>query len=208
MSKVITIAQQKGGSGKTTIAAQLAVAFAYKGKKTIVVDIDPQGSLTQWFTLRKEFFGEGNTKIDSIPFAGWKASSEIDKLKNSYDIIIVDSPPHTETETKTVIRAADLVIIPIQPSPTDLWASKATIEFAKSENKQILLLLNRTLPHSKIAKEIVSHLPDLPTISLGQRVVFATSMMDGRSVIEVEPSGPGSIELNEIVKKSLLLLKK
>ncbi len=134
VAKIITIAQQKGGAGKTTMAAQLAVAWAASGRQRVaVVDIDSQGSLTQWYNVRKERLGEENTKLTFAAISGWRVRSEIDRLKHTHDLIVIDSPPHTDSEARTAIRAADLVVIPLQPSPLDVWATSATIQICKQE---------------------------------------------------------------------------
>src|SRR5476649_1783169 len=103
-AKVITIAQQKGGAGKTTVAIHLAVAWKQCGKRVAVVDIDPQGSLTHWHKIREKCFGEGYTGLTFSALSGWRVGSEIARLKRNHDVIIIDSPPHTETETRTAIR--------------------------------------------------------------------------------------------------------
>ena len=97
MAKVITIAQQKGGAGKTTVAAHVAVALSQKGNRVAVVDIDPQGSLTHWHKLREERFGEGYTGLSFVHVSGWRVGSEVSRLSRSCDFVIIDSPPHTET---------------------------------------------------------------------------------------------------------------
>lgn len=199
MSKIITISQQKGGTGKTTLAAQLAVGFKNIYNKILIVDIDPQGSLSYWYNLRCDNLE--NPDIDSIKMAGWKASSELNRLKNSYDLILVDCPPHTDTDTKTVIRTADLVIIPLQASPTDLWATKTTIEFAQNEDKKIILVLNRVTHNSKLATVITQYLPNLPLLLLTQKVAFANSMMYGKAVIETEPNSSAAEELKKLVRQ-------
>jgi len=92
-AKVITIAQQKGGAGKTTLAIHLAVAWSQRGKRVAVVDIDPQGSLTYWHKLREQRFGEDYTGLTFSALSGWRVGSEIARLKRHHDIIIIDSPP-------------------------------------------------------------------------------------------------------------------
>lgn len=189
MAKVITIAQQKGGAGKTTISAHLAVAFSQRGKRTAIIDIDPQGSLSTWHRIRAEKFGEEYTGLTAVSSNGWKLQSEIANLADDNDIIIIDSPPHIEEDARGAIRVADLIIMPVQPSPTDLWATKATIEIAAQENIPAKILLNRVSTNSKLAKAVESDLKksigkDLLKTQVGNRVSFAASLVDGRTAME------------------------
>lgn len=135
MTKIITVGQQKGGAGKTTIAAHLAVSLAQAGNKVAIIDIDPQASLTYWHELRERKFGKNYTGLQFITSAGWRVESAVSSLIDKSDYVIIDAPPHTETETKSAIRISDLIIVPMQPSPTDLWATQNIIEFAYSEGK-------------------------------------------------------------------------
>ena len=130
-SYVITIAQQKGGAGKSTLAAHLAVALS-KSAKVAVIDTDPQQTLTKWNIIRENSTKSKLANFDIVYANGWKVSNEIARLQHA-DIIIIDSPPHMESETKSAIRAANLVIVPCQPSPNDLWATNSTIEIIKKE---------------------------------------------------------------------------
>ena len=166
--KVITIAQQKGGAGKTTIAAHLAVSLAQTGKRVAIIDIDPQGSLTNWHSLREKKFGIGYTGLNFVTSAGWRVESAINNLRGNVDYVIIDAPPHTETESKTAIRASNLIIVPMQPSPTDLWATSTTTEFAQSEKIPAKILLNRyqrSLSHS-LSNTFSTFLP----LSLSKRI--------------------------------------
>src|SRR5690242_7381521 len=119
-AKIITIAQQKGGAGKTTIAAQLAVAYAAAGKRVGMVDIDPQGSLAMWFEVRKALVAENGAGVTFVQASGWRLSNELDRLNRDLDLILVDSPPHAETDVRIAVRAADMIMVPMQPSPMDL----------------------------------------------------------------------------------------
>lgn len=198
MVKVITVAQQKGGAGKTTIAAHLAVSLAQTGKRVAIIDIDPQGSLTNWHSIREKKFGIGYTGLNFTASAGWRVESAISKLKHDFDFVVVDAPPHTDTESKTAIRASDLIIIPMQPSPTDLWATGVTIEFAKSENINAKILLNRFNPQSKITKQIIAQIPgDVLTSSLGNRVAFSSCFLNGITVTESDPSSVAAQEVRD-----------
>lgn len=207
MSKVITIAQQKGGAGKTTVAAHLAVALAQKGNRVAILDIDPQGSLSHWHSIREKRFGEGYTGLTHVAVSGWRVASEVSRMRKQADFIIIDSPPHTETEARTAIRAADLIIIPVQPSPTDLWATKPTLELANAEKVPVRVLLNRVSANSKIAAKIADELADLADTTLGNRVLFASALMEGRGVTEAEPNSAAANEMKNLVKEVLKIFK-
>ncbi|MFW0776953.1 MAG: ParA family partition ATPase [Rickettsiales bacterium] len=207
MAKIITIAQQKGGAGKTTLAAHIAIALSQRGNRVAAIDIDPQGSLSYWHNIREERFGEGYTGITFNALSGWRVGSEVARLKKSQDYVIIDSPPHTETEARAAIRSADLIVIPIQPSPTDLWATKATLELAKTERTAVRVVLNRVNPNSKLANVIADELPELAENTIGNRVLFASSLMEGRTATEIAPTSPASREIKKLVKELLLLVQ-
>jgi len=206
MAKIITVAQQKGGAGKTTVAAHIAVALSQKGNRVAVIDIDPQGSLSCWHKIREEKFGEGYTGLTFNALTGWRVGSEVARLRKSQDFIIIDSPPHTETEARAAIRAADLIIVPVQPSPTDLWATKATLELAKIEKIPVRVVLNRVSANSKLASIIANQLPELAETTIGNRVLFASSLMEGRTATELEPAGIAAREIKNLVKEILNLV--
>jgi chromosome partitioning protein len=119
--------------------------------------------------------------------------------------VIIDSPPHTETEARTAIRAADLIIIPVQPSPTDLWATKATLELAKNERIPVRVVLNRVPANSRLAATIAAELPELADTTLGNRVLSASSLLEGRSATEVDPTSAAASEVKSLVKEILKL---
>jgi chromosome partitioning protein len=205
--KVITIAQQKGGAGKTTVAAQLAVAAAGLGRRVALVDIDPQGSLSRWFALRKEH-GHPGVTVNAV--TGWRVTAEIDRLARHHDLIIVDSPPHAETEAKIAIRAGHLVLVPIQPSPLDLWATRPTLDIAKAEKRSVLLVLNRLSGRSPIAVEMVAAAAELGVelarAKLGNRGSFAASMAVGQGVTEFAADTIGAREALKLAREVLARL--
>ncbi len=206
--KVITIAQQKGGAGKTTIAAHLGVALVQRGLRVAMIDIDPQGSLTHWHRIREERFGEGYTGIHFSSLSGWRVGTEVSRLRPHFDIILIDSPPHVETEARTAIRNADLIIIPVQPSPTDLWATKATVDIAKAEKVPLLTVLNRVNSKSRLYDIIRRELHDVSHSILSNRIIFAAAMMDGFGVTELEPNGQASLEIKDLAREALKMLPK
>jgi len=208
-AKAVAIAQQKGGAGKTTIAVQLAVTWARQGLKVAMLDVDPQGSLAAWYAVRRE------AKIDSSILAtdvqGWKLSTEIDRLKNSYDILIVDTPPHAETDARVAVRAASLILVPIQASPMDLWATKPTLELARREKSQALLVLNRLPARGKLVDVIRAKIAEeqmpLAATTLGNRSAFAASMLDGKGVVETQPKGTAAQEISALAEEIAIILK-
>ncbi len=204
VAKVITIAQQKGGAGKTTMAAHLATTWAQSGKRKVaVVDIDPQGSLTQWYKIRESVLGEDATGLTCAAISGWRVRSEIDRLKHTHDIIVIDSPPHTDAEARTAIRAADLVVIPLQPSPMDVWATGATIQICKQERVPVKMVLNRVPPQSKLTEAISGEMVGLAGSRFGNRVIFAGSLLHGLGVTEAAPNSPAAEEVRALAKEVL-----
>jgi chromosome partitioning protein len=204
-AKVLTIAQQKGGAGKTTLAAQLGVAFRMTGKRVALMDIDPQASLADWHRVRNEAGANESQPLDMADVAGWRASTEVGRLKRNYDLIIIDSPPHAETEAKVAVRAADLVLVPIQPSPMDVWATKPTMELARTSKVPVLVVLNRVPPRGKIVDLMRARLveDELPVArsTIGNRVAFAATMLEGRSVLETAPGSPAAAEIRELARE-------
>jgi chromosome partitioning protein len=195
--KVLTLAQQKGGAGKTTLAAQLAVAFASGGRRIALVDIDPQGSLARWFKLREAAGKAG--RIDFIAVTGWRAQATVDKLKAAHDLVLVDSAPHAEIEAKIAARVADLIVVPMQPSPLDLWATEPTLALARSEKRKALIVLNRDQTRMKLSEALAGPIAELGAevaqTTIGSRTAFAASMMEGLGVVETAPRTKAAAEI-------------
>ena len=209
VAKIITIAQQKGGAGKTTMATHLAVAWAASGKKRVaVVDIDPQGSLTQWYNVRKSRMGDDETGLTFAAISGWRVRSEIDRLKHTHDVIVIDSPPHTDAEARTAIRAADLVVIPLQPSPMDVWATSATIQICKQERVPVKMVLNRVHPQAKLTQAVSGEMVGLTANRFGNRVIFAGALMHGLGVTEADASCIAAEEVRALAKEIMTYLNR
>jgi chromosome partitioning protein len=186
MAFVIAIAQQKGGAGKSTVAANLAAALAAARQKIALLDTDPQASLSRWAELRAA--REGAAPISFEAPSGWRVTSAIDRLKRSHDVVIMDTAPHADTDSKVAIRAADLVIIPMQPAGPDLWASEATLKLAAAEKKPARILLNRVPAQGRLKDVIMAELAarklELLGPGLGNRTAYATAFMLGLGVGE------------------------
>jgi chromosome partitioning protein len=167
-----------------------------------LMDIDPQASLVNWHRVRSEVGANGTHTLDLVDVAGWRASTEVGRLKRNYDLIIIDSPPHAETEAKVAVRAADLVVVPIQPSPMDVWATRPTMDLAKTSKVPVLVVLNRVPPRGKIVDLMRARLveEELPVArsTIGNRVAFAATMLEGRTVLETAPGSPAAAEIRNL----------
>lgn len=203
-AKIITIAQHKGGAGKTTLTAQLAASFDQAGFKVLMVDVDPQGSLTEWHKMRSQTLGRKN-KITLFQTQGWKLVRELPRIQREFDFVFIDTPPHAESESSIAIRLSDLVLMPMQPSPLDVWACAPTIKIIMQEKKPLMLVMNRLPPKSKLNETIKDKLSgmniQLAKTSLGNRVSFASSMLQGLGVTEFEPRGSAAEEIKALLKE-------
>lgn len=207
---VITVAQQKGGAGKTTLAAHLAVAFTAMKKSVAIVDIDPQQSLTAWYRLREAKLGDAGAGVLASQIKGWRTKNEVEKLARDHDVVLIDSPPHMETEARIAVRAANLVVVPVQPSPMDVWATRPTLELAAAEKVPVLIVLNRMPPRGVLAEAMVEEIGKLgATVAksrIGNRIVFASALSEGRAVGEVQPRSKAAREIaalaREVLKKA------
>jgi chromosome partitioning protein len=200
MGKVIAVAQQKGGAGKTMLAAQLAVALA-EGATVAVLDIDPQGSLTIWGRLRATTPKAG-AKITVAATAGWRLTTELDKLKAAHDFVLIDTPPVIDTDARRAIRAADLVLIPLNPSPPDLWAAEGTLKLAAEEKRKTALVFNRAPAASRLRKrmeaEIAARRLLLLDAALANRASYANAFADGLGVTEAGPATQAAEEVRAL----------
>ena len=201
---VITIAQQKGGAGKTTLAAHLALAWVGQGRNVGVIDIDPQASLSTWFRHRG---GPGRASLDVAGITGWRVAGEVERQARAHDLVLVDSPPHAETEARIAIRSARLVLVPVQPSPMDLWATEATLALAKAERVPVLLVLNRVPPRATLAAEMVRAFrkfgAPLAVTEIGNRVALAAALASGQGVTEAAPKSRAALEILALAREVL-----
>jgi chromosome partitioning protein len=182
--KVVVIAARKGGSGKTTLAGHLAVQAERAGQGPVaLVDIDPQGSLAAWWNNRAAptpVFAQ--TTVPGLP-------EDVRRLRDlGIEVLIVDTPPALTSAIAEVVALADLVLIPSRPSPHDLRSIGATAELVEHLGKPLVFVLNGATPRARINEEALSVLSQhgmLAPVVVHQRIDFAASMIDGRTVMEL-----------------------
>lgn len=181
---VIAVASQKGGSGKTTLSGHLAVQAEMSGAGPVaLIDTDPQGSLADWWNARP---------VETPLFAQTYVSQLAEDLARMKDAglgtVFIDTPPAITDTIVQVVGAADLVLIPVRPSPHDLAAAGATVDLVENLGKPLVFIVNGASPRARITGEaaiaLSQHGTVAPTI-VHQRTDFASSMIDGRTVMEL-----------------------
>jgi chromosome partitioning protein len=205
MAVVITVAQQKGGSGKTMLAANLAAALA-AGKSTALLDIDPQHSLARWQKLR----AARDPAVPAITLSevsGWRLAGELDRLRREHEVVLVDTPPVIDTDARRAIRGADLVVIPVQPSAPDLWAAEGTLKLAADEKRPVCIVLNRVPAAGRQRENMERELRErgllvLPSV-LGNRAAFSQAFAQGLGVTEAGPRTLAAAELRALLDAML-----
>jgi len=200
MAFIITVAQQKGGAGKSTLASNIAVALLQGGKRVALLDTDPQASLARWHGLRPE----AAPKLIFDAPSGWRVTGALDKLRREADFIIMDTPPHADTDSRIAIRAADLVLIPLQASLPDLWACEATIALAEAEKRMHRLVLNRLPASGRLRDVVMAELArrKAPVMAqtLGNRSAFAAAFALGQGVTESAARSPAADEMRALTE--------
>lgn len=195
--KVVAIASRKGGSGKTTLVGHLAVQAERSGAGPVVlIDVDPQGSLSKWWNSRAAetplFL---KTTMEDL-------AENVERLRErEVELVFIDTPPSLDASVGEVIKVADLVLIPSRPSPHDLRSIGATVKLVEHLGKPLIFVLNGAAPRAKITNEAIlllsQHGPLAPSI-VHQRVDFAASMVDGRTVMELPGANRVAGEVSEL----------
>jgi chromosome partitioning protein len=205
MAVVITVAQQKGGTGKTTLAANLAAGLAAT-RKVGLLDLDPQRSLTRWHGLRPA----SAAVLTFSDVSGWRLAGELDRLAATHDYVVIDSPPQVDTDARLAIRAAALVLIPVQPSPPDIWAAEGTLKLAAAEKRRAAIVLNRVPSAGKMREAMTAQLAaagaPLLAATIGNRTGFAAAFAEGLGVTEASPRSIAANELRALLNEMLEIL--
>lgn len=187
---IYSILNQKGGVGKTTLTVNLAACFAKGGDRVLLLDADPQGSSLDWAAAREE---EPLFTVLGLPRP--TIHKEINQLAKDYDHVFIDGPPRVTELARSAIIAADVVVIPVQPSPYDVWAADEVVQLIKEaqiykENLKSAFVINRKIVNTAIGRDVGEALEnyELPVLAstVSQRVVFAETAAVGKSVLETK----------------------
>jgi chromosome partitioning protein len=208
MGKIITFANQKGGSGKTTLSVNLAVLWSNSQYRVAIIDADSQNSLKYWLEARKKYYGEDNTGIDSYSYEASTITESVKKIKRKYDFIIIDSPPSITFDTIQILQSVDRVYVPVLPSPIDLMATIPFLHLVKQQRKKATIVLNRVMPRAKLTEAMILRLryagAKIARSRISSKVIFAETYSVGRGVIDINVTSDASKEIinigNEIIR--------
>lgn len=193
--KILVLASQKGGTGKTTLAGHLSVAAEMAGDgPAIMLDMDQQASLSAWWNNRE---ADTPALAERIPISDLPA--KLAELRSAgFALAVIDTPPSATNAIRTVIALADLVLIPCRPSPHDLRAVADTVDMAAASSRPILFAVTQAKPTATLTTQAVAalseHGPVAGTI-ICDRTDFASSMVDGRTTLEIAPKSKSAAEV-------------
>lgn len=206
----IAVLNQKGGVGKTSLATNLAAAAHLAGLRTLVVDMDKQGSALDWSAARAD-----GSKLDGLTVVKADkplAVGRFREMARGYDAIVLDGPPGLGDVTRSAACAADVVIIPVQPGPFDLWAASETLELLDAADEirselgrpkvRRLFVLNRASMGTVLARKAPGALKEHGELAgvVHQRIAFPEAAAVGESVLTVDPDGAASDEIRHVFR--------
>ena len=197
--RVIVFASQKGGSGKTTLSGHIAVEAERQGAGPVaLIDTDPQGSLAKWWNVRKDPQPAFIQSVFSNLFY------DLDSARDEgFKLVVIDTPPAVTRAISEVVSFADIVVAPTRPSPHDLRAVGPTVDIAEARGKPLIFVVNAATQRARITSEAAIALSQHGTVApttIHHRVDFAASMIDGRTVMEIDPFCQSSQEITALWK--------
>ena len=208
---IIAFLNQKGGVGKTSASLGVASELARRGGRVLLIDADPQCSSLSWSTARGEnpaLFVVAGMPTESI-------HTQIKMAGQGYDHVVIDGPARKDEIAVSAAMCADVVIVPVTPSPLDIWAANDILKIIKYAQTfrplRAAFLLNRKIAHTAIARDFTAALAgcEIPTLAsqVTQRVIFAEATAGGRAVFEIDPSGPATREIEALTTEILEMSK-
>lgn len=201
MSMIVACVTAKGGAGKTTLAFALATYWSSAGRRVLLVDSDPQATLTTFFGLREE---QGSIGAIAVDLARFEARVKREAAGNRFDVIIIDTPS-TLREIGPAIDFADVVMLPSQPSGADLLAFKQTFDVCQQRGAAVVVVPNRVKGRGQqaIIEPAFKALCEgkaLIAEPIGDRVDHGAYTVDGLSIVDVDPRGKGAAEIAKLAQ--------
>ena len=201
---IVAILNQKGGAGKTTLATHLARSLQLTGAGVLVADSDPQGSARDWYAAA----GEDSDLPAVVGIDRPALFRELPKISGGAEWVIVDGAPQVHDLAAAAVRVADVVLIPVQPSPYDIWATAELVDLVQQRQEiadgqpKAAFVVSRQIQGTRLAADVREALEDyrLPVFTAGtvQRVIYANSATGGGTALDLEPNGPAAQEITAI----------
>lgn len=208
---IFGVLNQKGGVGKTTLSVNLAACLARTGARVLLIDADPQGSALDWAAAR-----QGEPLFSVVGFPRPTIHREIGQIGQGYDHIIIDGPPRVTDLVRSAIMASDIVVIPVQPSPYDIWAAEKVVNLIEEarvyrENIKSVFVVNRKITNTAIGRDVRDALAAYPVhvlqASVAPRVIFAETAAQGKAIFEVDAAGQAVAEMEAVAAELMEYFK-
>lgn len=213
MATTIGLLNQKGGVGKTTLSVNIAAELARRGNKVLLVDADPQGSSLAWAQAREP--------APLFPVVGMPLTTlhrDLEAIRKDYDFVVIDGAPRVSQLSRSAIMASDIILIPVQPSPYDIWAADEIVKLVQESQIykpgiKFAFVINRRIVSTAIGRDVLDALAtfegvDTLSAQVAQRVVFAESAAQGLAVFEKEIKPVATVEIAGVVDEILSMLKR
>ena len=212
MAKIVAILNSKGGSGKSTIATNLARGLQMEGRDALIVDTDPQGTTQDW----SELHGGDSRQPAVVGVTKAALKQHLDKLGTAFDIIVIDGAAKLQETIVAAMKVSDLVLMPVRPSAADLWAVEDLVELIKTRQEvtggkpKAAFIVSQKITGTNLAAEISGVLEGyaVPTLNsrTAQRVAYAEALSSGTTVLDMKPKGKAASEIREITKEVIALI--